>query len=64
LNADCNAEKAYLVFGSSERLVKRIMYVSGKYRLVFEGNVDRTQYSYDEILYMIRKEGWKYVNEV
>jgi len=38
-------------------------FVSGKYRLVWEGHVDRIQYTYDEILYMVRKENWKYSNK-
>ncbi len=37
--------------------------MSGKFSLVFEGYVDRIKYTYDEILYMNRKEGCKYTND-
>ncbi len=65
LKDDCNDGKAYLKYkgsGTDDRLTKAIKYVSGKYRLVWEGHVDRIQYTYDEILYMVRKENWRYSN--
>jgi len=65
LEADCRKGIAYLKYDGStsdDRLTKAIKFVSGKYRLVWEGHVDRTQYTYDEILYMVRKENWKYSN--
>lgn len=60
LKVDIKSGKSFLKKGG---IIKSIKYVSGKYRLVYQGHIDRHEYTYDEILYLIRKENWSYAND-
>ena len=50
-------------FLKKDNIVKSLKNVSGKFRLFSNGVVDPYQYTYDEILYLIRKENWSYAND-
>ncbi len=51
-------------FLKKDNIVKSLKNVSGKFRLFSNGVVDPYQYTYDEILYLIRKENWIYSNNI
>lgn len=50
-------------FLKKDNIVKSLKNVSGKFRLFSNGVVDPYQYTYDEILYLIRRENWVYHNK-
>lgn len=50
-------------FLKKDNIVKSLKNVSGKFRLFSNGVVDPYQYTYDEILYLIRREKWSYAND-